>query len=79
MNIDNIHPEIKKFVKDCSEQNFRTHQHGTVRVFAFKDPKVIIMFINSESTKQMICTVTYNGIKYSENEFVRLLKLKAFW
>lgn len=78
MELDNIHVDIKKFIRDLSKENIKSiHEVGTVKSFSFKIPNLTLFFITSDNiTKYMI---SFGDKCYQEEEFVRLIKMKSFW
>lgn len=75
--INEIHSEIKDFIGDFSEQNIVSHKMGNILVFASKYPRVIIFFISNKIKTE--CFISYNKKKYTEEEFLRALRLKLFF
>lgn len=81
MKIDDIHQEIKEFIKNLSEDNVEIMERGSIQAFIFKVPKIFVFFNKDGGLIRGIsnCLIRYKSKLYSEAEFIRLLGLKVFW
>lgn len=81
MKVDDIHQEIKSFIKDLSTDNLKIMEIGSIQAFFFKIPKIIIFFKKDGTIIRNMsnCVVKYENKLYSELEFVKLLELRVFW
>ena len=75
--IERIHPQIKEFIGNLKEENIRTHVLGQVTGISIKKPSLVLLF--QEKQDEIICFVRFMGVRYTEEEFLKLLKLKSFW
>lgn len=78
MELDDLHFDIKFFIGNLSKSNYTTHKIGEVKSLKFKTPKITIIFFCDEKNNN-VCIIKFNNIKYSEEDFIKMLKLKSFW
>lgn len=78
MNLDDLHPKIKEFIGNLSEDNYRTHTVGQTTAYEFKSPKFRVFFWNGFYVSSVY--FSFRNKKYlTENQMIRIIDMKAFW
>jgi hypothetical protein len=74
-----IHKDILSFIGDTSDTNVaHLHKIGFVSAYSFRKPAIKIYFMfDGKKIKEYF--IRFGGQKYSEEEFLHMLKLKLFW
>lgn len=77
--VDKLHPDIKNFIGDLSENNIKIHKIGNIISITFKKTKISLFFEKTIQNTTELNIIKFENKKYYEEEFLKNIQLKAYW